>query len=261
MLMEDYLAAGLDPKKSTLFIQSQVPESTELAWILFTITPKGELERMTQFKEKGADRALANMGLMNYPVLMAADIILYDAEFVPVGDDQLQHLELTRTLTRKFNSKFGKVFVEPKPLLTKASRIMSLSDPNKKMSKSVPGSSLFLDDLPATIRKKIMSATTDSGKEVKYDEKTKPGITNLIKIYQGFSGKPFAEIEREFAGKNYGEFKSALAEIVIKSLEPFREKSPALLKSAKTAFEKGRERAGAKAKKKMVTIKKSLKLI
>ncbi|MBI2048015.1 MAG: tryptophan--tRNA ligase [Parcubacteria group bacterium] len=281
LLMEDYLAAGLDPKKSTLFIQSQVPKSTELAWILSALTPFGELARMTQFKEKAwsskkdalvkkLSQALAlyrkknglkleedemkevenelvksipsseflnvegpaNVGLFTYPVLMTADILLYDAEFVPVGDDQLQHLELARTLVRKFNNKFGKVFVEPKPLLTKTPRIMSLSDPAKKMSKSVPQSCLFLDDSPETIRKKVMSATTDSGREVKYDETEKPGITNLIKIYEGFSGKSVIQIENEFAGKNYGEFKTALAEVITKNLKPFREKSPALGKKA-----------------------------
>ncbi|OGZ02674.1 MAG: tryptophan--tRNA ligase, partial [Candidatus Liptonbacteria bacterium RIFCSPLOWO2_12_FULL_60_15] len=147
-LAATFLAAGLDPKRSTLFIQSHVPASTELAWILSALTPFGELRRMTQFKEKGGEKDSANVGLFTYPVLMAADILLYDAKTVPVGEDQLQHLELARTLARKFNAKFGKVFIEPKALMTDVPRLMSLKDPQKKMSKSDPAGCLFLDDAP-----------------------------------------------------------------------------------------------------------------
>ncbi|MEK7086816.1 MAG: tryptophan--tRNA ligase, partial [Patescibacteria group bacterium] len=169
-LATDYLAAGLDPKKSIIFIQSQIPTHSELTWILNAITPMGELNRMTQFKEKSEIAPKnVNVGLFDYPVLMAADVLLYDTQFVPVGDDQLQHLELTRTLARKFNGKFGKTFIEPKALLTETPRLMSLDEPKKKMSKSRPTGCLFIDDSPSTIRAKIKTAVTDSGKEIKYD--------------------------------------------------------------------------------------------
>jgi len=187
-LAATFLAAGLGPKKSTLFIQSSVPASTELAWILSALTPFGELRRMTQFKEKGGEKESANVGLFTYPVLMAADILLYDAKVVPVGEDQLQHLELARTLARKFKAKFGKVFIEPKALMTDVPRLMSLKDPKKKMSKSDPAGCLFLDDAPEAIRKKVMGAVTDSGGAVAYDQKQRPGISNLVLIYAAIGG-------------------------------------------------------------------------
>ncbi|MDP3947578.1 MAG: tryptophan--tRNA ligase [bacterium] len=188
-LTATFLAAGLDPKRSTLFIQSHVPASTELAWILSTLTPLGELRRMTQFKEKGGEQEQANVGLFTYPVLMAADILLYDAKVVPVGEDQLQHLELARTLARKFNAKFGETFVEPKALMTSVPRLMGLKNPEKKMSKSDPTGCLFLDDAPEAIRKKVMGAVTDSGGAVAYDPKQRPGISNLVLIYAAMSAK------------------------------------------------------------------------
>lgn len=222
-LVNAYLAAGLDPKKSSIFTQSQVPDCTELAWILNTITPIGELERMTQYKDKSKEnKQNINAGLFTYPALMAADIIMYNTAFVPVGEDQVQHLEFTRMIARKFNNKFGKTFIEPQPILTKAARLMSLNDPEKKMSKSISNGCLFLDDSPAEIEKKIKTAVTDSGKEVKYDIQNKPGISNLLDIYSALTEKSVAEIENKYRGKNYGQFKTELAQIVIKALEPFR---------------------------------------
>src|SRR3989338_3880433 len=177
-LQIDFLAAGLDPKKSTLFVQSEVPGHTDLGWILSTVTPFGELARMTQFKDKSEKQAEnVNAGLFTYPALMAADILMYDAVFVPVGDDQDQHLELTRTIARRFNKKYGETFIEPKSLHTETPRVMSLTDPTYKMSKSEPAGCLFLDDELTVIEKKIKTAVTDSGSDVRYDEKTKPAIS------------------------------------------------------------------------------------
>ena len=264
-LTADFLAAGLDPKKSTIFLQSQIPAHNELAWILNTITPMGELERMTQFKEKSIHQKLnVNVGLFDYPTLQAADILLYDAQFVPVGEDQLQHLEFTRTLARKFNHKFGETFVEPKPLLTDVPRLMSLDDPAKKMSKSRPAGCLFLDDSPQAIREKIKRAVTDSGKEVKYDLKHKPAISNLMKIYEALGEKSVKEIERKFAGKGYGDFKKDLAEVVIKYLAPFQQKKKQLAKQPskiKSIIAAGSKKTGKKAEKKIKEIKNKIGLI
>jgi len=224
-LVLDYLAAGIDPKKSIIIIQSHIPEHTELAWILSILTPLGELERMTQFKDKVKQhKENVNAGLFCYPVLMAADILLYKADIVPVGEDQAQHVELTRTLARKFNNKFGKTFPEPRAQLLKfGARIMSLTDPNQKMSKT-GDESIALSDSPDTIRQKIKTAVTDSGKEVKYDEKNKQAISNLLTIYHLFSSKSISDLEKKYRGKGYAEFKKDLAEIIIKGLKPFQEK-------------------------------------
>ena len=186
-----YLAAGIDPEKSIFFTQSDVPEHTRLAWIFNTVCPIGELERMTQFKEKSKQfRKNINAGLLTYPVLQAADILLYKAGAVPVGKDQVQHIELTRTIARRFNQKFGQTFSEPRAILSEGSKIMSLTDPKKKMSKSSdPNNCISLFEEPEAIRKKIMSAVTDTGKTVKYSPKTKPGISNLITIYSLFSDR------------------------------------------------------------------------
>ena len=221
------IAAGLDPEKCIIFAQSQIKEHAELAWLLNTICPLGELERMTQYKDKSKKfKDNINVGLLDYPVLMAGDILLYKAGGVPVGKDQEQHVELTRTLARKFNQKFGKVFDEPKSLiLQEGAKIMSLVDPKKKMSKSDDAKScIFLFDAPETITKKIMAATTDSGKDIKYNLTKKPGISNLLMIYSLLTGKTTQELEKEFAGKNYGEFKKSLAEVLVNYLEPFRKK-------------------------------------
>src|SRR3989344_7463910 len=203
-----YLAAGLDQKKSIIFLQSDISEHTELAWILSTVASFGELGRMTQFKEKSeGQKDNINLGLFGYPVLMAADVLLYDATTVPVGDDQVQHMELARTLARKFNSKFGKVFTEPKAMLSSAARIMSLTDPEKKMSKSEPKGCLFLDDSPKEIKEKIAAAVTDSGSEITFDEDKKTAVSNLIRIYGLLAKKTFEEVTAEFRGKGYADFK------------------------------------------------------
>jgi len=260
-----FLAAGLNAKKSTIFVQSEISEHSELAWILNTITPMGELSRMTQFKDKSESTTQnINVGLFSYPILMASDILLYDAKFVPVGNDQDQHLELARALTRKFNSKFGKTFLEPQALHTEVPRLMSLDDPEKKMSKSRPEGCLFLDDEPEIIRKKIKRAVTDSGNEVKFDEKGKPAISNLLLIYSAFSGKKIKEIEKMFIGKGYGEFKSSLAEVVIEGLAPFQKKKTELKKKLPQVLkrvEKGNKKAKIVASKKMLEIKKKIGLI
>jgi len=227
-----YLAAGINPEKSIIFVQSKVEEHTELAWLLGTITPMGELSRMTQFKEKSKQhRDYINAGLFNYPVLMASDILLYKALGVPVGKDQEQHVELTRTIAKKFNQKFGKVFDEPKSILPKAgAKIMSLTNPKRKMSKSdEPRSYISLFDEPEVIKKKIMSATTDSGKDIKYNITKKPGVSNLLTIYSLLTDRSVEDIERDFAKKSYADFKKSLAEVIINYLEPFRRKQKELL--------------------------------
>jgi tryptophanyl-tRNA synthetase len=235
-----YLAAGINPEKSIIFVQSDVKEHAELAWLLGTITPMGELSRMTQFKEKSKQhKDYINAGLFTYPVLMASDILLYKAQAVPVGKDQEQHVELTRTIAKKFNQKFGlpgqgKVFDEPESILPKVgAKIMSLTDPKRKMSKSdaaqgAPLSCISLFDSPEDITKKIMSAETDSGKDVAYNVTKKPGISNLLTIYSLLTGKTTQELEKEFKGKGYGDFKKSLAQVVINYLEPFRRKQKEL---------------------------------
>lgn len=262
-LVANYLAAGIDPAKSTIFIQSQIPAHSELTGILNTITPFGELARMTQFKDKAQKQQKnINVGLFNYPVLMAADIILYDVEFVPIGEDQLQHLEFTRTLARKFNKKFGKTFIEPKPLLTKVPRLMSLNDPDKKMSKSEPDGCLFLDDSEEEIKKKIKTAVTDSGKEIVFDPKNKTAVSNLLLIYEGFSGLPMTQIESKFKNKTYSEFKKSLAEVIIEKLKEFQKEKTKILKPKILAvIKEGNEKALVKSQKKLEEVKKKLGLL
>ncbi len=222
-----YLAAGVDSEKSTVFIQSDVPEHSELTWILSCISRMGELERMTQFKDKGkGNRERAGVGLFTYPVLMAADILLYQTDLVPVGQDQKQHLELTRDLAERFNRDFGETFKIPEPFIPPVgANIKSLQDPSKKMSKSdenLNGSIFLLDDSD-TITKKIKRAVTDSGTDIKFDE-TRPAITNLLTIYQLLNGKSNAECEQQFEGKGYGHFKTELAEVVVEFIRPFQER-------------------------------------
>jgi tryptophanyl-tRNA synthetase len=219
-------ACGLDPERSALFVQSQVHEHAELAWILNCFTPTGWLNRMTQFKSKaGDDQASASTGLYDYPVLMAADILLYQADAVPVGDDQRQHVELTRDIANAFNYRFGETFVEPRALIREVgARIMSLDDPTRKMSKSDGESSyIALLDPPEVIRKKIARATTDSQRTIVFDE-SRPGIFNLLTIYQLLGDESREAIEAEFAGKGYKEFKAALGDRVIAALEPIQER-------------------------------------
>ena len=218
------LAAGLDPARSAVFIQSHVPEHAELTWILNCITPTGWLNRMTQFKVKaGDDRESATTGLYDYPVLMAADILLYQAEAVPVGDDQRQHVELARDIANAFNFRFGQTFVEPRALVRPVgARIMALDDPEKKMSKSDNENSyISLLDPPNAIRKKIARATTDSQRTIVFDE-SRAGIYNLLTIYEALGTQTRTEIEQEFSGKGYKEFKEALGNRIVATLEPIQ---------------------------------------
>lgn len=227
-----YLASGLEPEKCLFFVQSEVKEHAELAWLLGSITPLAELQRMTQFKDKSKKhKKYINAGLLNYPVLMAADILLYKTDLVPVGKDQKQHIELAGILAKKFNKQFGETFKVPKALIPKTGqKIMSLKNPNKKMSKSDnPKTYIGLFDQPKIIKQKIAGAATDSGKLIKYDPKNKPGISNLLTIYSLFSGEPVPAIEKEFKAKQYQEFKKSLSRVLIESLEPFRRKRKELL--------------------------------
>ncbi|MGF1484813.1 MAG: tryptophan--tRNA ligase [Opitutales bacterium] len=230
-LVAQYIACGLDPEKCRIFIQSHVHGHTELAWILGCLCPLGQLERMTQFKDKARARGESvGAGLLYYPVLMAADILLYNADLVPVGEDQKQHLELTRDLADKFNHTYTPTFTVPEPLIkTSGARIMSLQEPEKKMSKSdaQTAGTLFLFDEPAQLRKKIMSAVTDSGSEVK-PAPDKPGITNLLQILSVVTTTPVSELETRFAGKGYGDFKAAVADAVLEMLQPIQERYQAI---------------------------------
>lgn len=220
-------ACGIDPEKCVLFVQSHVPAHCELTWVLNTIAYPGELSRMTQFKDKSARHAEnVNMGLMDYPVLMASDILLYQAALVPVGADQKQHLELTRDLAVRFNNRYGSTFTVPEPFIPKGSgaRVMSLADPSRKMSKSDenPNAFVTMSDDRDTVLRKFKRAVTDSDAEVRYDPENKPGVSNLLTIYCAFTGRDTAEAEREFAGKGYGDFKLAVGEAVADVLDPIR---------------------------------------
>ncbi len=228
------IAIGLDPNKCTLFIQSHVPAHNQLAWVLECMTGFGEAGRMTQFKDKsqkgGADRT--NVGLFTYPILQAADILLYQADLVPVGEDQRQHIELTRDLGQRFNNRYSEVFNIPQAQIIKAlAKINDLQDPNSKMSKSAASMSGVIELLDSSdvILKKFKSSVTDAGKEIKYDEKSKPRISNLLTIHSAFSGKSVTDIENEFADKGYGDFKTAVAEVVNAELAPIREKTATLM--------------------------------
>lgn len=232
-LLTLYIAAGLDPKKNCIYFQSHVSAHAELSWILNCFTYMGELNRMTQFKDKAAKHAdNINAGLFTYPVLMAADILLYQADFVPIGKDQKQHLEITRDIATRFNSLYGDVFTIPEPYFGKAgAKIMSLQDPSKKMSKSdenINGSIYLMDD-PDTIVRKCKRAVTDSDNEIRYGE-DKPGVSNLLEIYSTCLGKNIEEAEKEFAGMGYGDFKMAVAEAVISVLKPLQEEYERLQK-------------------------------
>jgi len=223
-----YLAAGVDPVRSVLFVQSQVPEHAELAWVLGCITGFGEASRMTQFKDKslrqGSDRA--SVGLFTYPVLQAADILLHDADAVPVGEDQRQHLELTRDLAQRFNARYGDTLVVPSPSIVEGTaKITDLAEPTAKMSKSSASSAGVIEllDDPAVIAKRIRSAVTDTGREVRFDRAEKPGVSNLLTIYSAMSGRSVADLEAAYEGKGYGDLKKDLAEVVGGELGPFRQ--------------------------------------
>jgi tryptophanyl-tRNA synthetase len=232
------LAAGLDPQRCTLFVQSHVAEHSQLAWVLSCITGFGEASRMTQFKDKasrqGSERA--TVGLFSYPILQAADILLYQADQVPVGEDQRQHIELTRDLGARFNSRFGETFTIPGPyILKETAKILDLQIVDKQMSKSVGGQGcVWLLDEPAVVAKKIRSAVTDTGREIQYDEEAKPGISNLLRIYSAFTGRPIPELEAAYDGKGYGEFKTDLADVVVGFIGPFRDRTYALLDDRET---------------------------
>ena len=220
-LVAFYLAAGLDPESATIFLQSDVPAHSELAIILQNYLYMGELSRMTQFKDKSSKmkEEAIGLGLFAYPVLMAADIVIYDSKRIPVGEDQVQHVELARDLVKRFNNRYGDVLVMPKAEMVKVgARIMSLSDPTKKMSKSDPKGDIYLKDDINVIRKKIMSAVTDMLAKVHYDPENQPGISNLMTILSSLTGKSFADIEKEFEGKGYGDFKRAVADVVCEEI-------------------------------------------
>jgi tryptophanyl-tRNA synthetase len=220
-----FVAAGINPAKANIFLQSHVREHAELGWLLTTMTYMGELERMTQFKDKSIGKDSVGAGLFTYPSLMAADILLYKTELVPVGEDQKQHLELTRDLAGRFNQRYGETLIVPQPLIPKfGARVMSLDDASKKMSKSNPNAASYIAllDTPEMIRKKISRAVTDSGREVKFDPKEKPEVSNLMTIYAACSSLTFADIEARYEGQGYGQFKKDLAEQVVALLEPIQ---------------------------------------
>ncbi|HXV93453.1 MAG TPA: tryptophan--tRNA ligase [Pseudonocardia sp.] len=223
------LALGLEPDRCTIFVQSHVPEHAQLAWVLGCLTGFGEASRMTQFKDKSAKQGAerATVGLFTYPILQAADILLYQAHRVPVGEDQRQHLELTRDLAQRFNSRFGRAFVVPEPLiLSGAAKIQDLQDPGAKMSKSAssPAGLVELLDEPKAIAKKIRSAVTDTEREIRYDTEAKPGVSNLLTIYSALTERKIAELEADYAGKGYGDLKKDLAEVVVDFVSPLRER-------------------------------------
>jgi tryptophanyl-tRNA synthetase len=230
------LAAGLDPSRCIVFVQSQVAEHAELTWVLNCLTGFGEASRMVQFKDKSVKSGAeaASVGLFTYPILQAADILLYDTDQVPVGEDQRQHLELTRVLAQRFNHRFGQTLVVPQPyILAEVAKITDLQDPAVKMSKSTSSPQGIVDVLedPASIRRKISRAVTDTGGEIRADEETKPGVTNLLRIYAALSGEKVAELEARYAGAGYGKFKKDLAELVVCEFAPIRERTEQLLAS------------------------------
>lgn len=260
-----YLAVGLDPEKVTLFIQSEVPAHTEAGWILQCISYIGELERMTQFKDKSAGKEAVSAGLLTYPPLMAADILLYNTDLVPVGEDQKQHIELTRDLAERFNKKYNDIFTIPEIRLPKAgARVMSLQDPTKKMSKSDPNSKAFITllDEPKLIEKKIKSAVTDSEGVIRYDREAKPGVSNLLSIYSVLGNISIKELEEKYAGKGYGEFKQDLAELIIEELKPIQQRYAELIDSEELdeILDRGAEKANYVANKMLQKMKNAMGL-
>jgi tryptophanyl-tRNA synthetase len=258
-----YLAAGIDPAKASIFLQSHVPAHPELGWLMTTLTYMGELERMTQFKDKSAGKESVGAGLFTYPSLMAADILLYNADLIPVGDDQKQHLELTRDLAHRFNNRFGEYFTMPEPYMPEiGARIMSLDDASKKMSKSNPNPASYIAmlDEPAVIRKKISRAVTDSGREVKYDPQNKPEVSNLMSIYSQFADMTVAEIEAKYEGQGYGPFKKDLAEVVVSVLEPIQQRYRDIRGSNEVyeVLKKGAEEAAVVANDTLREVKKRM---
>ena len=251
-----YIACGLDPEKNTLFIQSHVPQHAELGWVLQCYTMFGELSRMTQFKDKSTKhKDNINAGLFAYPSLMAADILLYQPDFVPVGEDQKQHCELTRDVAQRFNNIYSDTFKVPEPYIPKTgARVMSLNAPDSKMSKSIPEGCIFMMEKPEDIQRKFKRAITDSDTEncVRFDPVNKPGVANLMNIYSAVTGKSFEEIEAEFAGMGYGKFKPAVGDAVIETLNPIREEATRILKDKaylESVYKAGAEKASYVANK------------
>lgn len=254
--LAQYIACGLDPEKNTLFIQSHVPQHAQLSWVLSCYTMFGELSRMTQFKDKSARNAdNINAGLFTYPCLMAADILLYQPDYVPVGEDQKQHVELTRDIAQRFNGVYGDVFQVPEPYIGKiGARVMSLTSPENKMSKSDrdPNGCVYLMEQPDAIARKFKRAVTDSETNVRYDPTAKPGITNLMQIYSSATGAGYETIEQEFAGRGYGAFKAAVGEAVVELCRPIREEATRLLADKaylETVYRAGAEKASYIANK------------
>lgn len=255
-----YMAVGLDPKKSIIFVQSDVPGHAELSWVLTCNSYTGELSRMTQFKDKSKGKESAPTGLFTYPILMAADILLYDTDIVPVGNDQKQHIELCRDIAIRVNNKYRKTFVVPDGRFLKAgARIMALDDPTKKMSKSAENihSRISLLDEPNKIKKSIMRATTDSEGSIRFDPENKPGVSNLLTIYSVFSGMEMEDIEKKYEGCGYGDFKKDLVEVTTQALAPIKEKFNEIRESEELVqvLKDGAERAGAIAEKTMKRVK------
>ncbi len=258
-----YMAVGLDPKKVTLFVQSHVPTHSELGWLLQCNSYLGELNRMTQFKDKSKGNDSVTVGLYTYPALMAADILLYDTNFVPVGEDQKQHLELTRDIAIRFNNKHGSTFVVPEPLISKfGARIMSLDDPSSKMSKSDENkhSKINLLDPPSKIKKSIMKSVTDSEGEIKFDIENKPGVSNLMTIYNILSQVSLDDIEKKYEGMGYGAFKKDLVEIVVSSLDPIQQKYNEILESGEVekVLREGAIRANEVSSKVLMEVKEKM---
>jgi len=260
-----YLAVGVDPKKSIVFVQSDVPGHAELSWVLTCNSYTGELSRMTQFKAKSHNKESAPTGLFTYPVLMAADILLYDTDIVPVGNDQKQHIELCRDIANRINNTRKKTFVVPDGrFLKEGARIMALDDPTQKMSKSAENihSRISLLDDPAKIKKSIMKATTDSEGVIRFDVENKPGISNLMNIYSVLAGVPLEQIEKDYEGKGYGDFKKDLVEIVVNALAPIRERYEEIRHSDELIeiLKDGAVRANAISEKTMARVKKNFGL-
>ncbi|GBD34210.1 Tryptophan--tRNA ligase [bacterium HR34] len=267
-ILASYIALGINPKKSTIFLQSQVKEHTELAWLLNAIVSVGELQRMTQFKDKSQKlrKEFTSAGLLNYPILMAADILGYKADVVPIGEDQKQHLELTRNIAEKFNKRFKKVFKIPEPLIKEnGKRILSLVDPSKKMSKSLGDEHcLYIFENEKTMKEKIMKAVTDSGKEIIYNPEEKPGISNLIVIYSNFSNKIIKDVEKHFEGKTYEQLKKELYELLKEKLAQFKARKNSLLKNKQDLLkimDDGRKKAQKVISKTVREVKKAMGII
>src|SRR3989344_4137894 len=259
----DYLAAGVDPDKALLIRQSKVPQHTELAWLFNTITSVGWLDRLPTYKEQLEKTGANNMGLLDYPVLMAADILLYKSNLVPVGEDQMPHIDLTNEVAKRFNSTFGQTFEPVKPYLAEGALIMSLQDPTKKMSKT-GDEGIALTDSPDAISEKIKRAVTDSGKEIKYDPENKPAISNLLTIYSLLSGKDITALENGYGGKSYVDFKNGLSEVVVEYLKGFQERRSDFEKNidkVEALLEASEEEAINMAAETMTEIKKKMGLL